>query len=423
VLFVSHEATRTGAPLVLLHLLRWLRDHTDLSFEVLLLAGGPLADEFAEVAPTTAVEALGRSGTSYLEAGMARAGFAGASDRLKVIRGRRMARHLEGFDALYLNSATSALALRMLPVVPPMVISHIHELRSALIHWFPEPDRSNLLQATDWYVACSAVVQQTLIDDLGVPADRVSCHHEFIIPPTPNPSGAATVREALGIAPTATVIGGSGTITWRKGPDLFVQAAAHLHRRRPDLDVHFVWVGGAEDDRMPLDRDLAKLGLTDRVHFLGELARPDEAFGTYDVFCLTSREDPYPLVMLEAASLGVPVVSFDNGGARELAGADPSPDVRRAAVVPYLDLEALVAELIELIDDPDARRGLGRRGRDHVLANHVVEVGAPALAADLLAHLQVATPATAGPEALEGGSRPSAPMRTSVGGPLGVTAP
>ena len=57
------------------------------------------------------------------------------------------------FDAVYLNSTTSALALRVLPHVPPVVFSHIHELDSAFTYWFPEHDRRAMLEATDLFIA------------------------------------------------------------------------------------------------------------------------------------------------------------------------------------------------------------------------------------------------------------------------------
>src|SRR5262245_66680980 len=49
ILFVGHDATRTGAPFVLLHLLRWLKANTNVGFHLLLLRGGELEPEFAEV--------------------------------------------------------------------------------------------------------------------------------------------------------------------------------------------------------------------------------------------------------------------------------------------------------------------------------------------------------------------------------------
>jgi hypothetical protein len=386
VLFVSHEASRTGAPMMFLHFLRWLKANTEIDFEILLLAGGPLADEFAEVAPLTHVEALGTGARSYLEAGLVRAGLPRLGDRIKITRSRQAVEHLRGFDALYLNSTTSAMALRILPEIPPVVVSHVHELDAAFRYWFPETERKAMLAHTTRYVSCAGVVARNLIGGWRVPRSAVATHHEFIVPPEPEPGAAARVRAELGIPETAMVVGGGGSVIWRKGPDLFLQVCATIRRIRPDLDVHFVWVGGATDEKVPTQFDAERMGIADRVHWLGEIDRPADVFASYDIFALTSREDPYPLVMLESASLGIPVVSFANGGAVEFAGS-PEASERRAIIVPYLDVEAMAAALIPLMEDEGERRALGRRGQRHVLENHTAEVAAPALFAELRAAL------------------------------------
>ena len=141
VLFVSHEASLTGAPKVLLTYLTWLSANTDMRFEILALDGGPLLADFSALAPTTVVEARGRGHAAYLEAGLVKAGYPRLGDRLKKRRVSRRLRDLTGFDAVYLNSATSALALRVLPEIPPLIISHVHELDSAFADWFDEFDR------------------------------------------------------------------------------------------------------------------------------------------------------------------------------------------------------------------------------------------------------------------------------------------
>ena len=51
VLFISHDATRTGAPTVFLHFLKWVKANTDISFRILLGNGGDLESEFKAVAP------------------------------------------------------------------------------------------------------------------------------------------------------------------------------------------------------------------------------------------------------------------------------------------------------------------------------------------------------------------------------------
>lgn len=380
ILFVSHEATRTGAPIMFLHFLRWLRRNTDLDFEILLLAGGPLTDEFAAVAPLTHIEALGASTRSYLEAGLARAGLPDLGDRLKISRSRRAVEHLRGFDALYLNSTTSAIALRILPEIPPMVLSHVHELDSAFRYWFPANHRSAMLRHTDHYITCAEVVSQHLVGEWRVPAEKISCHHEFIEPPGVEAGAASRTRHELGIPPHASVVGGSGMVCWRKGTDLFVEVAATIRRRRPDLEVHFIWLGGNSTEKMPIEIDVDRLGLSNRIHMVGESDRPHDTFAAFDAFALTSREDPYPLVMLESAALGVPVVSFANGGSVEFAGSDDPP---AALIVDYLDVGAMADSLIGLLEDDPARHELGERGRRRVLEHHSIDVAAPALHREL----------------------------------------
>ena len=385
VLFVSHEASRTGAPIMLWHFLRWLRDNTDLDFETLLLNHGPLVEDFAALGPVHVVRARGEASITYFEGGLARAGFGEWGDRLKVTRVKRATRHLRGFDVAYLNSSTSALALRVLPEVPPVVFSHIHELDSALHYWFPAQDRDIMLRRTHWYVACADAVARNLVGNYGVRRSQVRRHYEFIQPLEPHPDREPVTRASLGIPEDAFIAGGAGAVIWRKGPDLFVQAAEALRRHRPDLDVHWVWVGSEDPDEMPpIHDDIAHLGLDDRVHFLGELPSPADVFALFDAFCVTSREDPFPLVMLETAAQGVPLVSFANGGAVEFA-QDTDGRGPRGVVVPYLDVEGMADAIADLTDGPEERLAIGRRGRDRVLSEHTVEVAAPRLYEDLLA--------------------------------------
>lgn len=392
-LFVSHEASRTGAPMVLLHFLRWLREHTTVDFEILLLAGGPLAEDFEALAPTHRVEAFGTGPAAYIEAGIAKAGFPEAANRLKVARARRSLRSLGRYDVVYFNSTTSSFGLQVVDHRDAMVISHVHELQSAFTYWFPARDRSAMLDATDWYVACADAVADNLVVNFDVPAERVSCHHEFVVLPKVDRHRGAALRAELGLPAGVPLVGAAGMAIWRKGPDLFIEAAASLLRRHPDLDAHFVWIGSPSDEPIPIAQDIARLGVADRVHFVGEVVDPIDLYAELDVFCLTSREDPFPLVMLEAAGVGTPVVSFPNGGVVELAGPD-DPATRRAVIVPYLDVDGMADAVAELLVDDEARRALGRRGQQRVRSQHTVETAAPALYADLVDRVATTTGAT-----------------------------
>jgi glycosyltransferase involved in cell wall biosynthesis len=76
----------------------------------------------------------------------------------------------------------------------------------------------------------------------------------------------------------------------------------------------------------------------------------------FDIMTLTSRADPFPLVVLEAMLLGTPVVAFNVGGVSEQIGD-------AGIVVPSGDVEGMANAVIELTRDPHHRRELGRRAR------------------------------------------------------------
>ena len=99
----------------------------------------------------------------------------------------------------------------------------------------------------------------------------------------------------------------------------------------------------------------------DRVEFVGEVADPRGLLESADVFVLPSREDPFPLVCLEAAQSGLPVVCFaDGGGAPELVEEDAG------RVVPYLDVGAMATAVAEIVGDEELRARLGHRAREKV---------------------------------------------------------
>jgi glycosyltransferase involved in cell wall biosynthesis len=91
------------------------------------------------------------------------------------------------------------------------------------------------------------------------------------------------------------------------------------------------------------------------------------------VFVLTSREDPFPLACLEAAVLGKPVLCFDAGGMSEFL----EPDER--LVMPYLDVEAMSARLMELLGSESERLALGDALARRVRERHTIDATAPRL--------------------------------------------
>lgn len=380
VLFVGHEASRTGAPLMLLYFLRWIRENTDLTFEVVLLDGGPLVDELRKLGPVRVLSDLrDRRASRWLV-------WARLDRQAAMVRGvlaRRWLSHLRAVPTIYCNSVSSLRVLRLLGRSPRVVISHVHELQGALGMPGTEDDRRLLQTQADWVVAASDLVADYLVRQHGIAPERVVRHYEFIEVDAflaQVPEQVADLRSELGIPPDAAVVGAVGVTEARKGPDLFLMLAMSFRRRDLGRPLHLVWVGANPDTRETrwLKHDIEKSGLADTVHLVGPQAVPAPWFELFDAFALTSREDPFPLVCLETSLLGTPMVCFDNTGMSEFAG-----DGDCGFVVPYLDIEAMADRVQQLLTDATLRADVGRRAAARVRALHDVSSAAPALFADL----------------------------------------
>jgi glycosyltransferase involved in cell wall biosynthesis len=379
VLFISHNALRMGAQMVLLHFLRWFKGNTGIPFEILLKRGGPLQPDFEALAPVTVWGEWDEEDELI---------FLGAEKEPGSVMAllpenahtRRVSRDLarKGFGLIYSNTLANGLLLASLPGLRCPVITHVHEL-----DWCIRYNLSRIAEAaktcTSRYIAVSRAVQQGLIETLGIAEDSIEIVYDFIAPHPDSvcPSRMPVrVRAELGIPDDAWVVGASGTTDWRKGADLFAFLARAMYRQRPEKPVHFIWVGGDGDWRAvgSLRHDLEHVGLSDFVHFIGARRNPFDYYNTFDVFAMMSREDPCPLVMLEAAALNKPVVCFEgSGGAPEFVEADCG------FIVPYYDLDAMAEKTLALLRSPELRRRMGKAGADRVRARHDISVAGPML--------------------------------------------
>lgn len=129
-----------------------------------------------------------------------------------------------------------------------------------------------------------------------------------------DPARARKLRTDLGIPPDAPVVGGVFRMSEEKRPLLWVETAAAVARLEPR--AHFVVYGTG-----PMHADMAergeRLGLGNRLHLPGAENDIASCYEAMDVVLLTSRHEGLPNTLLEAQSLGVPVVAPDVGGVAE----------------------------------------------------------------------------------------------------------
>ena len=161
----------------------------------------------------------------------------------------------------------------------------------------------------------------------------------------------------LPAAPRLAVVGRLIPI---KGHDVLLRALALVQDRLPEITLEVAGDG-------PLERDLratvSRLGLGERVSFLGRVTRPGPVFERAELVVVPSFGEGFGMVALEAMERGRPVVASDVGGLPEIVEAG-----RTGLLVPSGDAEALAAAIVELAGDPARAAGMGAAGRKRALA-------------------------------------------------------
>jgi glycosyltransferase involved in cell wall biosynthesis len=165
-------------------------------------------------------------------------------------------------------------------------------------------------------------------------------------------------RAALGLPADAPVLVTVGGLVERKGFHRVMQCMPELRKQFPSLQ--YLVVGGPSPEGDWTDRLQAlskSLSLADCVHFLGPIASKDlsRVLSAADVFALSTRNEGWANVLLEAMACGLPVVATDVGGNAEVVN---SPEL--GAIVPFDDEPRLRAALAEALVKPWDRAALRR---------------------------------------------------------------
>ena len=206
------------------------------------------------------------------------------------------------------------------------------------------------MQAADRVIAVSELTRRIVIGKYGIPAEKVVTVHNAV---RFGESEDAVPERAV----KDKVVTFLGRITYQKGPDYFVEAAAKVLQRVPD--VRFV-MAGSGDLMNHVVRRVAQLGIADRFHFTGFLkgGEVQRMFRLSDVYVMPSVSEPFGISPLEAMRSGVPVIISRQSGVAEV--------LDYAIKVNYWDVDALADAIYGLLTYPALGRMFASKGLEEV---------------------------------------------------------
>lgn len=232
---------------------------------------------------------------------------------------------LTGTDIIVSNTITNGRMLKQLSFLKAKVVCYVHELENLISNWRPVSDIYWSVKLAKLFMVPSTAVRDNLISNHSVNNESIVLFNTYL----PAPGNANThvkdvarkqFCEQHHINTANFLVAGMGSADQRKGIDLFVEAACRLKSMQ---HITFVWIGGFVGDstERAIRQRISDTGAN--VVFTGQLPRSPNNLLPFDLFFLSSREDPYPLVVLEAAALQVPSICFSgSGGIVDFIGND-----------------------------------------------------------------------------------------------------
>lgn len=329
IVIVSHDAHPHGAQLLALAMAREFRE-LQYDVDMIVLGDGPMLSRFAEVASLHHI--------------------ALDSEPMESVCRKVQAIRNAGAEVAIVNTTVSGPIVPVLKEAGFRTVSLVHELPGVLESFRLKRHAMAIAEHADKIVFAASIVQSGFEAFLGEPLRQALIRPQGLVRKNPFKGQSEEARRFVcdqhGFAPDTRYVLAVAFVDHRKGPDLFIEMAEKVLATHPDMA--FVWIGhfdaGMEEMIATL---LDQKKLKHRVKFVGFVQDPMAYYAGASVYALTSREDPFPNVVLESAEVGVPVVAF-----QEATGAADFIVENGGRLAKKLDVEDFAIQVREILDGP-----------------------------------------------------------------------
>jgi len=338
ILFISHNASRSGAPLLLLEMAKYFSSKKDFEVDVLCIDGGELKSEFNNLKLNH---------------------FAVANETPSFFARWKTRHRIQSFldkeyDLIYLNTACSCKYFNDQPFKSKKVILHLHELSSG-IDLCGIDELFQALRKIDYVICVSQIVEENLLKLSG----SLSIQINTVVINGFLRTGIKQTQNLLSDKINFAIVGSATKI---KGMDLLPQvASALLDNKIIHKSLSLSWYGANEnwDLTRKTKEIIANSKANDFCKIYPIFTNINKVWSKVNVLILLSREDSYPLSVIEAAYCGIPTICFDrNNGIYqfiELHGG--------GKVVPYMDTEAIAEAITNYVNNSKLIIEDGRRAQ------------------------------------------------------------
>lgn len=310
--FISHESSLSGAPVLLLNLLKLLKEN-GYRFSIILKRGGKLEDKFSETGKTFIVKPENYQNSKFF--------------LLKVldyffyrIRLLSIISEIKKADIIFSNTVTNGRFLKQVAFLKKPVLTYVHELESVIQYYNKKGDSNLSFSLSSAFCSPNILVTNNLLKHSLTGVSIFPLNYYFpgidVEQLAKKQQRQKDFFDRYNLPSGKFYVAGMGAASLRKGIDLFIEAASIV--ARSDSNIHFIWLGDFIDDeeKNQINNKMRELG-TFSFTLTGFI--PHDAYNLlpFDILALTSREDPYPLVVLEAALLKIPAIVFKGSGGME----------------------------------------------------------------------------------------------------------
>lgn len=342
IIYVSHDACFNGAQMLSLNIIKTLKETYGYDVYVILKGNGALKQEFYECAYEVICLEDEQWTNEQLE---------------KWI-------YATGAKIAICNTTVSGDLVENLAKADVCTLSLIHEMEKIIKEHNIEGNLEVIAKYAHKIVFASEYVRKSCDNVYALPEDKV-----MILPQgmyklnsylDKREEVKASLYEKYGIDKDHKLVIGVGYGDYRKGVDLFVDSAIEVIKK--DDKVTYMWVGDLSPEMEKVKEErINGSEYEKRVKFVGKQTDPMLYYAAADLFLLTSREDPFPTVVMEAMYSYLPVIAFKEGG-----GYVEIVNDKTGGLVDYEDCVAMANLVLEYVNNPERMEKTGCYVHDFV---------------------------------------------------------